>query len=203
MIGSLSGLLAYRSPPHLLLEVGGIGYEVEAPMSTFYSLPAVGQPTRLLTHLVVREDAHVLYGFATAQERSLFRNLLKVSGVGPRIALAILSGVTAEAFAQAVRAGDAATLTRIPGVGRKIAERLIVEMRDRLEDPSMISAAAALGADAHRLEPGAQAEAYSALVALGYKPVEATRLLKTLGNDSATLSTEELIRRALQSAVRE
>jgi holliday junction DNA helicase RuvA len=203
MIGSLSGLLAFRSPPHLLLEVGGIGYEVEAPMSTFYSLPAVGQPTRLLTHLVVREDAHVLYGFATAQERSLFRNLLKVSGVGPRIALAILSGVTAEAFAQAVRAEDAATLTRIPGVGRKIAERLIIEMRDRLEDASVIAAAAALGADAQRLEPGAQAEAYSALVALGYKPVEATRLLKALGGDSATLSTEELIRRALQSAVRE
>ncbi|HEV7985845.1 MAG TPA: Holliday junction branch migration protein RuvA [Steroidobacteraceae bacterium] len=203
MIGSLSGLLAFRSPPHLLLEVGGIGYEVEAPMSTFYSLPAVGQPTRLLTHLVVREDAHVLYGFATAQERSLFRNLLKVSGVGPRIALAILSGVTAEAFAQAVRAEDAATLTRIPGVGRKIAERLIIEMRDRLEDASVIAAAAALGADAQRLEPGTQAEAYSALVALGYKPVEATRLLKALGSDSATLSTEELIRRALQSAVRE
>jgi len=203
MIGSLSGLLALRSPPHLLLEVGGVGYELEAPMSTFYTLPAVGQPTRLLTHLVVREDAHILYGFATAQERSLFRNLLKVSGVGPRIALAILSGVTSEAFAQAVRAEDAATLTRIPGVGRKIAERLIIEMRDRLEDPALLAASASLGADAQRLEPGAQAEAYSALVALGYKPLEATRLLRSLGNDSAALATEELIRRALQSAARE
>ena len=203
MIGSLSGLVAFRSPPHLLLEVGGIGYEVEAPMSTFYTLPAVGQPTRLLTHLVVREDAHVLYGFATLQERALFRNLLKVSGVGPRIALAILSGVTAAAFAQAVRAEDAGTLTRIPGVGRKIAERLMIEMRDRLEDPSVLAAAAVLGADAQRLQPGAQAEAYSALVALGYKPLEATRLLKGLGSQSGALSTEELIRRALQGAVRE
>jgi Holliday junction DNA helicase RuvA len=203
MIGSLSGLLAFRSPPHLLLEVGGIGYELEAPMSTFYSLPAVGQPTRLLTHLVVREDAHVLYGFATLQERALFRSLLKVSGVGPRIALAILSGVTAEAFAQAVRAEDAATLTRIPGVGRKIADRLVVEMRDRLEDPVLLASAAALGADAQRLQPGAQAEAYGALVALGYKPLEATRLLKGLGSDGGVLSTEDLIRRALQGAARE
>jgi len=202
MIGTLSGLLTYRSPPHLLLEVGGVGYEVEAPMSTFYSLPPVGQPTRLLTHLVVREDAHVLYGFATAQERTLFRNLLKVSGVGPRIALAILSGVTAEAFAQAVRAADAATLTRIPGVGRKIADRLVVEMRDRLEDAAVLVSMPAPGSDAQRIEPGAQAEAYGALVALGYKPVEATRLLKSLG-DTAALSTEDLIRRALQSAVRE
>jgi Holliday junction DNA helicase RuvA len=203
MIGSLSGLVAYRSPPHLLLEVGGVGYEVEAPMSTFYSLPAVGQPARLLTHLVVREDAHVLYGFATARERALFRSLLKVSGVGPRIALAILSGVTAEAFAQAVRAGDSATLTRIPGVGRKIAERLTVEMRDRLDDSAALAAAVALVPGAQPLEPKAAAEAYGALVALGYKPAEATQLLKALGEDAAALSTEELIRRALQSAVRE
>lgn len=203
MIGSLSGVLAFKSPPHLLLDVGGVGYEVEAPMSTFYTLPAVGQPTRLLTHLVVREDAHILYGFATLQERALFRSLLKVSGVGPRIALAILSGVTATVFAQVVRAEDAATLTRIPGVGRKIAERLIVEMRDRLEDPGVLATAAALGADAQRLEPGAQAEAYSALVALGYKPLEATKMLKALGADGNALSTEELIRRALQGAARE
>jgi Holliday junction DNA helicase RuvA len=143
----------------------------------------------------------VLYGFATAQERALFRNLLKVSGVGPRIALAILSGVTAAAFAQAVRAEDAATLTRIPGVGRKIAERLIIEMRDRLEEPGLASAA--LGADAVPIGAGAQAEAYGALVVLGYKPVEATRLLKLLGGELGGLSTEELIRRALQNAVRE
>ncbi len=140
MIGSLAGVLVHKSPPALLIEVGGVGYELEAPMSTFYGLPPVGQPVRLLTHLVVREDAHVLYGFGTSAERQLFRSLLKVSGVGPRIALAILSGSTAEAFAVCVQAGDSAALTRIPGVGRKIAERLIVEMRDRL---------AAAAADGH------------------------------------------------------
>jgi Holliday junction DNA helicase RuvA len=199
MIGTLTGVLAAKSPPHLLLEVGGIGYEVEAPMSTFYSLPAIGERTRLLTHLVVREDAHVLYGFATYEERALFRNLLKVSGVGPRIALAILSGGTAATFAHAVRERDAAALTRIPGVGRKIAERLIVEMRDRLElaDAVPLDGGAGAGPVAH----GAEAEAYGALVSLGYKPVEATRLLKGVGAASAGLSTEELIRRALQSAV--
>jgi Holliday junction DNA helicase RuvA len=200
MIGTLAGVLAYKSPPHLLLEVGGVGYEVEAPMSTFYSLPPVGERTRLLTHLVVREDAHILYGFASIEERTLFRNLLKVSGVGPRIALAILSGGTAATFAHAVHEQDVAALTRIPGVGRKIAERLIVEMRDRLDAPG---AAPALGGLASGMPAqGAEAEAYSALVSLGYKPVEATRLLKGLGVDTASLSTEELIRRALQSAVR-
>ena len=203
MIGSLSGVLAYKSPPHLLLEVGGVGYEVEAPLSTFYSLPAVGERAHLLTHLVVREDAHVLYGFASAPERSLFRSLLKVSGVGPRIALAILSGVTAAGFARAVRAEDTAALTRIVGVGRKLAERLIVEMRDRLEEPEAVGASEQNGADGARAAPAAQAEAHSALVGLGYKPVEATRLLKTLGRASAELTTEELIRRALQGAARE
>jgi holliday junction DNA helicase RuvA len=194
VIGSLAGLLVHKAPPALLLEVAGVGYELEAPMSTFYGLPPLGQPVRLLTHLVVREDAHVLYGFASAEERQLFRGLLKVSGVGPRIALAILSGSTAEAFAASVHAGDAAALTRIPGVGRKIAERLIVEMRDRL---------AAGGADrdgAAAAPVGHAAEAYSALLALGYRPGEATRLLKSAG---AGASTEELIRSALQGAARE
>ena len=200
MIGTLTGVLAFKSPPHLLLEVGGVGYEVEAPMTTFYNLPAVGERTRLLTHLVVREDAHVLYGFATVEERTLFRNLLKVSGVGPRIALAILSGGTAATFAHAVREKDVAALTRIPGVGRKIAERLIVEMRDRLDEPGVVPAAGAVGTGA--AVQGAEAEAYGALVSLGYKPVEATRLLKGVGAGSASLSTEELIRRARQSAVR-
>jgi Holliday junction DNA helicase RuvA len=200
MIGTLAGVLAFKSPPHLLLEVGGVGYEVEAPMSTFYTLPAVGERIRLLTHLVVREDAHILYGFATAEERTLFRNLLKVSGVGPRIALAILSGGSAATFAQAVREHDAAALTRIPGVGRKIAERLIVEMRDRLDEAS--AAPAGGGPASGAPIQGAEAEAYGALVSLGYKPVEATRLLKGLGAGTATLSTEELIRRALQNAVR-
>jgi len=201
MIGSLCGLLAMKSPPHLRLEVAGVGYELEAPMSTFYELPAVGQQAKLLTHLVVREDAHLLFGFATEAERVLFRHLLKISGIGPRIALAILSGVTGAAFAQAVREHDAAVLTRIPGVGRKTAERLIVEMRDRLEQAPVISgvlSGAAPNGDS------AEAEAYSALVALGYKPQEATRLLKGVALDSAgaVLSSEELIRKALQSAAR-
>jgi holliday junction DNA helicase RuvA len=133
MIGFLKGTLAAKHPPQLLVEVGGVGYELEAPMSTFYQLPETGQPVQLLTHLLVREDAHVLFGFATEAERQLFRNLIKVSGVGARIALAILSGISVEAFARCVQAEDAASLTRIPGVGRKTAERLIVEMRDRLK----------------------------------------------------------------------
>jgi Holliday junction DNA helicase RuvA len=200
MIGTLAGVLAFKSPPHLLLEVGGVGYEVEAPMSTFYTLPPVGERTRLLTHLVVREDAHVLYGFASHEERALFRNLLKVSGVGPRIALAILSGGTAATFAHAVREHDAAALTRIPGVGRKIAERLIVEMRDRLDEPGIWPAAA--GGVPGATPQGAEAEAHGALVSLGYKPVEATRLLKAIGPGVASLPTEDLIRRALQGALR-
>jgi Holliday junction DNA helicase RuvA len=207
MIGSLAGVLREKAPPHLLLEVGGVGYELEAPMSTFYGLPAAGERVRLLTHLVVREDAHILYGFATPEERALFRDLLKVSGVGPRIALAILSGVTVAVFAGAVRAQETATLTRIPGVGRKIAERLIVEMRDRLEGATYTPHAAG-GAGSAAPAAGPAAEAYSALIALGYRPQEATQLLRAVEADAspevpgAGLGTEELIRRALQGAAR-
>ena len=195
MIGSLAGTLMHKAPPALTVEVGGVGYELEAPMSTFYELPPLGQPVRLLTHLVVREDAQLLYGFGTAEERQLFRNLLRVSGVGPRIALAILSGSSAAAFATSVHAGDAAALTRIPGVGRKIAERLIVEMRDRLALVAANGGAAPAAAPA-----GVAAEAYSALIALGYRPAEATRLLK---NVDARSSVEDIIRSALQGAARE
>jgi Holliday junction DNA helicase RuvA len=165
-------------------------------MSTFYDLPAVGERTHLLTHLVVREDSHVLYGFASADERTLFRSLLKVSGVGPRIALGILSGVTTAAFAQCVRDQDAAALTRIPGVGRKTAERLLIEMRDRID----LGGAAGETLAATTGGAGPEAEAYGALVALGYKPAEVTRLLKAAGSGG---STEDLVRRALQSAARE
>jgi len=200
MIGSLRGILVVKAPPQLVLEVGGIGYEIEAPMSTFYTLPAPGHELRLLTHLVVREDAHVLYGFATQTERQLFRDLLRVTGVGPKLALAILSGSSVEAFAQCVLAQDASALTRIPGVGRKTAERLLVEMRDRLQ--AMVQASGAIVPGAAGAVPhGAEGEALSALVALGYKPVEATRLLQ--GVRAAGASTEELIRGALQSAARE
>lgn len=197
MIGSLTGRITAKTPPQLTLEVGGIGYEVEAPMSTFYRLPPIGGETRLLTHLVVREDAHVLYGFASEPERALFRGLLKVSGVGPKIALALLSGITVEGFAQCVRNQDADTLTRVPGIGRKTAERLLVEMRDRL-DGATIAIPERAGAP---VAAGAESEAFGALVALGYRPQEATRLLKAVGEGA--YSTEELIRRALQGAARE
>ncbi|MCU0758703.1 MAG: Holliday junction branch migration protein RuvA [Steroidobacteraceae bacterium] len=195
MIGSLRGTLAWKAPPSLLLEVGGVGYELEAPMSTFYGLPPAGSEVRLLTHLVVREDAQVLYGFASDEERGLFRTLLKVSGVGPKIALGILSGTSVEGFRQCVASRDVSALTRIPGVGRKTAERLIVEMRDRLDGGAPAGAVAG--------EPprqGPQGEAFSALVALGYRPAEATSLLESVAHDAAT--TEELIRRALQGADR-
>ena len=198
MIGALRGRIASKSPPQLLLEVGGVGYEIEAPMSTFFRLPAVGQETRLLTHLVVREDAHVLYGFASEEERVLFRNLLRVSGVGPKIALALLSGMTVEGFAQCVRNQDVAALTRVPGIGRKTAERLLVEMRDRLD--GMVVAVPS-GASGDATVTSAESEAFGALIALGYKPQEATRLLKSVGEGA--YSTEELIRRALQSAARD
>ena len=195
MIGSLTGKIVIKAPPQLLLEVGGVGYELEAPMSTFYGLPAVGETARLLTHLVVREDAHILYAFGSLEERRLFRHLLKVQGVGPRIALAILSGTTVEGFAACVLAGDASALTKIPGVGRKTAERLVIEMRDRLESDQTNPTVAAEMSVA-----GPEGEAFSALVALGYKPAEATRLIKAVG--AGATSTEDLIRKALQGAAK-
>jgi holliday junction DNA helicase RuvA len=196
MIGSVRGRIASKAPPQLTVEVGGLGYELEAPMSTFFHLPGVGEDVHLLTHLVVREDAHTLYGFATEDERRLFRSLIKVSGVGPKIALALLSGISVSAFAECVQREDVTALTRVPGVGRKTAERLIVEMRDRLTaTPSTPGAAS----DAAVTTP--ESEAFGALVALGYRPAEATRLLKAAG--PGTHSTEELIRRALQGAARE
>jgi Holliday junction DNA helicase RuvA len=196
MIGSLRGRIASKTPPQLTVDVGGLGYELEAPMSTFFHLPPVGEEVRLLTHLVVREDAHVLYAFGTEEERRLFRSLIKVSGVGPKIALALLSGISVAAFAECVQREDIPALTRIPGVGRKTAERLIVEMRDRLAGPTPAAGGVALAAGT-----SAENEAYGALVALGYRPAEAARLLKAVG--PGTHSTEELIRRALQGAARE
>jgi Holliday junction DNA helicase RuvA len=195
MIGAVRGRIVAKSPPQLTVEVGGLGYELEAPMSTFFHLPALGAEVHLLTHLVVREDAHVLYGFATEDERRLFRSLIRVSGVGPKIALALLSGISVSAFAQCVRNEDISALTRVPGVGRKTAERLIIEMRDRLTPPTGGTAAAPAPAGT------SASEAYGALVALGYRPAEADRLLKAVG--PGTHSTEELIRRALQGAARE
>ena len=197
MIGSLRGRITSKTPPQLTVEVGGVGYELEAPMSTFLHLPAVGADVKLLTHFVVREDAQLLYGFATDDERRLFRNLLKVSGIGPKIGLALLSGMSVEAFATCVRNQDVDALIRVPGIGRKTAERMLVEMRDRLAPSSGGTA------DSLVLQAGAapEAEAFAALVSLGYRPPEATRLLKAAG--PGTHSTEELIRRALQSAAKD
>jgi len=195
MIGFLKGVLLAKHPPSLLLDVGGVGYEVEAPMSTFYALPDVGSRAELFTHLVVREDAHTLFGFATQSERQLFRDLLKVSGIGARMALAILSGSSVEGFARCVQAGDVASLTRIPGIGKKTAERLVVEMRDRLERSSVATGFAGVGVAA-----SASDEAQDALVALGYKPAEAQRLIRSVSAEGK--STEEVIRAALQAAAR-
>jgi holliday junction DNA helicase RuvA len=200
LIGFLRGRLAAKHPPVLLLDVNGVGYEVEAPMSTFYGLPAVGVDVSLHTHLVVREDAHVLFGFATERERSLFRELIKVSGVGPRIALGILSGASVDEFHRCVEAQDAAALTRIPGIGRKTAERLLVEMRDRMKALAGGATFEARGPVGGTAQAAArpQAEAFSALVALGYKPAEVTRLLQKV--DPSVATTEELIRHALRAA---
>jgi Holliday junction DNA helicase RuvA len=196
LIGFLHGRIAAKTAPAVTVDVGGVGYELEAPMSTFLNLPAVGESVRLITHLVVREDAHILYGFATEEERRLFRNLLKVSGVGPKIALGVLSGMSVEGFTRCVIGEDVTTLTRIPGVGRKTAERLIIEMRDRVKTQPVAAGAAGkvTGSDPH-------GEAFDALVALQYKPAEATRLLK--GIAPGAHSTEDLIRLALQGAIRE
>ena len=196
MIGFIRGKLIVKAPPHLTVDVGGVGYDIEAPMSTFYTLPAIGSEVRLLTHLVVREDAHILYGFGTQEERALFRNLLKVSQIGPKIALAILSGVSVEGFATLVKLQDSAALTKIPGVGRKTAERVLLEMKDRLDALSEASLTGAMPMTPSSVE----GEAWTALVALGYKPVEVTAMLKPLAGQGGT--AEELIRRALQGTVR-
>jgi len=190
MIGSLTGTLAWKQPPWLMLDVGGIGYEVEAPMSTFYELPQVGSTLTLVTHLVVREDAHLLYGFVSEGERALFRALLKVSGIGARIALAVLSTMSVRGFETCVRSKDLVSLVRIPGVGRKTAERLLVEMADRLPDETEVVAGKVHGA----VQPASEAE--SALIALGYRPAEVSRMLSAL--DTAGMSTEALIREALR-----
>ncbi len=199
MIGFLKGRLASKQPPAMMVDVNGVGYELEAPMSTFYGLPAVGEAVALYTHLVVREDAHILFGFGTDGERRLFRGLLKVSGVGPKIALGILSGASVDDFLRIIEAEDVAMLTRIPGIGRKTAERVIIEMRDSAQKLRVPSAGVGNASDAAgTLSP--QSEAFGALIALGYKAPEATRLLKAA--DEPGLSTTEIIRRALKSAVK-
>jgi len=193
VIGRLQGVLLRKEPPALMLDVGGVGYELEAPMTTFYELPAVGERVTLYTHLVVREDAHLLYGFVREAQRRLFRELLKVNGVGPRVALAVLSGLSDEEFSRCVAEEDIARLTKVPGIGRKTAERLVIEMRDKLPKDIPMPASSTAGPAA----PGDPvSEAVSALVALGYKPNEASRAVRSASTKG--LSAEEIIRQALK-----
>jgi len=197
MIGRLRGELLYKRPPQLLLDVGGVGYELEAPMSTFYDLPAVGGSVILFTHLAVREDAQALYGFIREAERALFRTLLKVSGVGPRMALAILSGMDANRFAQCIEQEDEAALIRLPGIGRKTAQRLIIELRDRLSDLGTGLPLPGRGPTPGPGEDGPLSDAISALVALGYKPPDANRMARAA--DDGAKTSEEIIRAALRA----
>jgi len=200
MIGRLRGQLVNKQPPMLLLDVNGVGYEVEAPMSTFYTLPDIGAEVTLVTHLAVREDAHILYGFSDEKERLLFRTLLKVNGVGARMALVILSGMSAEEFSLCVQTEDTSSLVRLPGIGKKTAERLIIEMRDRLDKLDLpvsqpINASQKPAAELYAASP--LADANSALIALGYKPNDVSRMLKNI--ETTGLASEEIIRKALQS----
>jgi Holliday junction DNA helicase RuvA len=201
MIGRLRGLLAWKQPPYLMIDAHGVGYELEASLTTFQTLPEIGAEVMLHTHLAVREDAHTLYGFASTAERSLFRNLIRVSGIGPRLALLILSGMSVELFGRCVRENDTASLTRLPGIGKKTAERLIIELRDRIGELGLDPTVVVL--------PGGRAvapainpvdDAISALVALGYKLPEASRMVQSLETDG--LGSEAIIRLALQASVR-
>ena len=196
MIGLLRGKILAKQPPSLLLDVQGVGYEVDAPMTTFYDLPEVGAEVTLFTHLAVREDAHTLYGFIALSDRSLFRSLLKVNGVGARLALTILSGMSAQSFIACVQAGDADALVKLPGIGKKTAERLIIELRDRLEG------AAAAGSTPHKatlVQASPVEDAVTALVGLGYKPQEASKMVRVI--DTADMSSEDIIRSALQTTL--
>jgi Holliday junction DNA helicase RuvA len=200
MIGFLRGVLRDKQPPGLLLEVQGVGYEVNAPMTTFYDLPAVGETITLFTHLAVREDAHTLYGFSKLSDRTLFRTLIKVNGVGAKMALTILSGMDAGSFAACVQVGDTAALVKLPGVGKKTAERLVVEMRDRLADWDTGDAAQGAAASQAADVASPVEEAVSALIALGYKPQDASRMVRAV--DTRDVTTEEIIKTALQATVR-
>lgn len=192
MIGKLTGSLLEKNPPEVLVDCHGVGYEVQVPMSTFYNLPQVGQPISLLTHFIVREDAQLLYGFATAQERQTFRELIKISGVGPRMALSLLSGLSIEELAQAVATQEAGRLVKVPGIGKKTAERLLLELKGKLGDAVVTGAAAQVKSDA-------QADILQALLALGYSDKEASACLKQLPAD---IGVSEGIKLALKGLSR-
>ncbi|TBR37055.1 MULTISPECIES: Holliday junction branch migration protein RuvA [Dyella] len=196
MIGRLRGILVSKQPPWLLIDVGGVGYELEAPMSTIYDLPPTGKEVTLLTHYAVKEDSVALYGFMHEAERALFRNLQKVSGIGAKISLAVLSGVSTADFARLVQAGDVVALTKIPGIGKKTAERMVVELRDRV-DGMGISLPGMTGKAAAPVDPAG--EATVALQQLGYKPAEVTRLVQKVAAEGDT--AESIIRKALRAAL--
>lgn len=203
MIGRIRGKLLEKLAPELLVDVNGVGYEIQAPMTTIYQLPALGETVELFTHLVVREDAHLLFGFASLRDRALFRALIKVNGVGPKLALTILSGMDAQDFVRCVRDNDGAGLVRLPGVGKKTAERLLIEMRDRLRDWPIDGLVVAEGsAQLPQRSADKLFDAESGLVSLGYKPQEATRMIAAVNKTDAALSSEQLIRAALKNAVK-
>jgi len=197
VIGRLTGQLLQKQPPELLIDVNGVGYEVSAPMTTFYALPELGEKVVLHTHMVVREDAQLLYGFANESERALFRILIKINGVGPKLALTILSGIAADEFVRCIHDNDAQALVRLPGIGKKTAERLIVELRDKLgseENSENTAGTASLMSSVNATSP--ISDAVSALIALGYKPNDASRIIRSI--DTEGLNTEDIIRLALQ-----
>ena len=198
MIGRLRGTLAEKQPPHLLLDVNGVGYELEVPMTTLYRLPAQGETVTLHTHLVVREDAHLLYGFYEKRDRELFCELIRLNGVGPKLALALMSGLEVDELVRCVQAQDTAALTKVPGVGKKTAERLLVELKDRFKAWESIPAIAPLVVEPQLAQAVSSAEndAVSALISLGYKPQEASRAVAAVKEDG--MSSEDLIRRALR-----
>ena len=204
MIGRIRGTLVHKQSPDVLVEVGGVGYELQVPMTTLFQLPELGSEVSLLTHFVVREDAQLLYGFIHESDRSLFRQLIKVSGVGPKLALTILSGMDSSSFARCVQRDDISSLVALPGVGKKTAERLLVEMRDKLKNWLVRGDGAGEAlANGEALAPVTDivADAEGALIALGYKPQDATRMV-TAVNDDSVLDSEDLIRRALKSMVK-
>jgi Holliday junction DNA helicase RuvA len=201
MIGRITGVLLEKLAPELLIDVNGVGYEVQSPMTTIYQLPELGQSVTLHTHLVVREDAQLLYGFASQGERSLFRALIKVNGVGPKLALTILSGIETDDFVRSVRDADTVALVRLPGVGKKTAERLVIEMKDRLKDWQVDGTATEANDLIKSNVNGHIAEAESALIALGYKPQDASKAIAAVKDDNIT-SSEVLIRSALKNMAR-
>ncbi len=196
MIGRLRGTLISKQPPSLLIEVGGVGYDVDAPMSTIYDLPATGKEVTLLIHYAVREDGVSLYGFLREPDRAMFRHLLKVSGIGAKIALAVLSGVSTDDLSRLVHAGDVVALTKIPGIGKKTAERMVVELRDRV-DAVGVRLPSTVAGDTMPADP--VGEATVALQQLGYKPVEASRLVQKVAAEGDT--AEAIIRKALRAAL--